>query len=175
MSQTQKMKPLDLIKRAKEKKNVSIVFDIPLADTSIKAELTAIAASEILIEQDLVLLDKLADCEKRGLHKKPFVETKWQKEISQFDAKTQEQLNRDKPRNAAEQHAQRFVWYETIRSLIPKHLNDPTTGGLLFPDAEDQEAFRELLASDAELFKLLTAKWRELNEKLGNLGEEAKN
>ena len=175
MSQTQKMKPLDLLKRAREKKNVSIIFDIPLDDTSIKAELTAIAASEIMIEQDLVLLDKLADCEKRGLHEKPFVESKWRKEISQFDAETKKRLEVDKPTNAAEQHAQRFVWYETIRSLIPKHLNDPTTGGLLFPDAQDQEVFRELLASDAELFKLLTEKWRELNDKLGLIGDEAKN
>ena len=78
MSQTQKMKPFELLKAARDKRRISITFDIPLDDQiKIRAELTAIDASEIMVEQDLVLLDKMADCERRGLHKKKFVESKW--------------------------------------------------------------------------------------------------
>jgi len=174
MSQTQKMKSFDIIKAARDKRKITIIFDLPIDGQVIKAELTAIDHDSILKEQNKIILREMAILEDEGMDKLPYVKSVWDKELKALDPEARKIVEKNPPENAADQQVKKFVWYETIKSLVPRYLRCAKEHDMLFND-ESLKVFAELMKYDASLFTLLSEKWRELNEKLGTIGDEAKN
>ena len=183
------LRPIELLKAAHEKKVAKVEFQIPIGDGKfIDAVLTAPDIFDIQEIQDKIYRKTFAEYRKEGLDTEPIDEAAWNREMDDTRKSMREKsksekeiedtvaaMEKEKPKNMAQQGALRISKIRTTQELIPLHLRDKKTGEFLFPSADDRRAFKEILCSDLSLMELLTQKYLELTLLVGKTEDDTKN
>lgn len=177
-----KQRPIDLLKNATRYKIVKADIDIPLdGEAVLEAYLSAPDIWSIRKEQEWLYDAALEEAELKGFGKKPIRDDEWQEQIKDIDANTEEgqktlqYMEKEKPKNRAQQKAQKIVRFETIQGILPKFLYDRSTGKLLFPTPGEQQAFIEIVKQNTELFTLLANAYTTLAAQVEENKETVKN
>ena len=180
------MKAIDLLKNANQNKIKSIEFVIPIDDNNgIDTVLQAPDLWSLKEEQEKVYHAKLVELCQEGYDQYPINEQDFNKEVENYLEnlkksgskdidKAVENYKKDRPKSLADQLAQRTSKYRTIFEILPKFLRYKENNKLLFPTAEEQKQFKDILSSNNKLFELLTGKYIELS-KLINEEDTEKN
>jgi len=180
---------LDVLKKARDKKEIKVDFEIQLGDVTLKAILTAPDYYSIWEEQNLVYQEKLAEYKGRGLDQFPINLEEWESELEQklatvpktakdYKQKIKEvrkQHEQEKPRNLAEQQASKFSRILMVQKLLPKFLRHAESNEPLFETPQEQAEFTSYVKSDPALMRLLANKYLELINAINAVGESAKN
>lgn len=170
-----KNKTLEMLRAAREKKRIEIVFEIPLGDTKLKAMLCGVDKYRLAEKIDVKKSYLYKEYCKDGLDKKSFDELEWQKDLANYkDAKIRERVAKEPPANLAEQKADKWARIYASHELIPQYLRDPETKEVLL-DEESQKVLREIAEEDTELQNLLTENFLKLFRETQEVAEEAKN
>lgn len=183
------LRPIELLKAAHEKKVARVEFQIPAGEGKfIDAVLTAPDIFDIQEIQDKIYRKTFAEYRKEGLEDEPIDEEAWNRELDETRKSMRDKgksdkeiedtvasLEKEKPRNMAQQGALRISKIRTTQELIPLHLRDKKTSEFLFPDKEDRRVFKEILCSDLSLMQLLTNKYLELTLLIGKTEDDVKN
>jgi len=166
-------KAIELFRKAKEKKNIDIKFNIEYGEAKVPAKLSITDIFRIVEEQDLQYTERYTHFQELGWEDKPIMEAEWQEILSRVDGKQKKALK--KPKNLADQKAQKFTQLHTVKKLIPQFLKNPDTDKLLFPTKEEQAEFTDYISSDMNLFNLLLNKFVEAMSRINETGETVKN
>ena len=168
-------KAIELIKKAREKQDLDVVFDLEVYGETIPILLSTIDYYDIIEAQDIEYKAAFARYRKKGLDEEPIDEVAWETGLKAYNKETQEILKKEKPQNMAQEAAQKFSKMKTIFDIIPKYMKDPKTKLALFPTKEDQEYIKELLSSDAKFMGLISEKFGELLSKSQEQKDTVKN
>ena len=162
-----------LIEAAYEKRKVEVRFKINIDGQEVPCMLSAIEYSDILKVQNKIYIREMAKAESEGLDKLPISESDWKKELDGVSAETRKVM--EKPANAAEQHAKKISWYETILDIMPEHLKQDKPGNPpLLNNPEEIALFKKLIKADGKLFGTLTEAWSKLNEMKKEINDSVK-
>lgn len=176
MGQVLKMQPSDLVRKANRSEKIEVTFDIEIGTEKFSALLTAPDMFEIAKQQERCKQKEYALCVEDGLQLRPINAEDWQDEIDKIeDSEVRKRLQESKPKNLADQIAEKNARLDTIRVLLPKALKNPEDRKPLFPTLDDQREFGEYISSHPSVMSLLTSKYVEIMNKLNEVNKTAKN
>ena len=153
--------------------------DIPLdGDAVIEAKLICPDLFELQEELEDLKKAAYAEGKAKGWHKlQPDID-EWREEINGYkesddfkDLSAKEkkekldELEKEKPKNLAEQRAPYKARLRIVRSILPKLLRDRKTGEKLFNTQEDVDAVSEIIGSNPELMSILSKAYSRLAAK----------
>ena len=171
------MNVAELVDKANKAKDIKESFELKLGGAPTKM---SIAVSDILTmisrEQERTYDTELAKCCMEGMQDLPINEDKWKKEFELLEDEDAIKAFKDnKPKNLAEQTAQRASKIAMIQTLLPKVIRDGISGDLLFKSFKEQEAFGRYLLMNEDQMKIVIEKWGAVMNKYSEVRQAAKN
>ena len=175
-----KKRVLDLIRKANEKRDVRVDFELKIGGEKLKLSLRNPDLVEISSLQELAKQRALAEARARGLDGFAINEDKWQAYLDEMTEnmnrddrrRTLKELEKEKPNNLAEQYALEAAKFETVRSIIPTMLYFGDE--LMFRTEEELSVYRGLIR-DVKVVSLLSQKFVELMNLFNAIEDAAKN
>ena len=170
---------LNILRAANERRAVQIDFDLVVDGVTIPVTMKGIDIIEVSRLQQLAIEKALFEAKQEGLDRLPVNEERWQQYVERTVANTKgkirkqilERLEREKPKNLAEQVALESSWYETGRKYIPRILY---VGNDLWFDESTLDEYYQMV-QDVDILSLLITKFVELLALQRSVEEAAKN
>ena len=171
---------LQKLQQANRYKINEVDVDIPLDDNEIiKAKLISPDYFQMNEQLEMLKLDAMDELIARGDDKKPINTAKWQEEIDGLknskeykellkvdQQKKLHDIEKEKPKNRAEQRAPYMARTRMVGSVIPRLLRDRETNEILFPTEQEVIAVSLKIGGSIELMTLLSTAFGELTTKM---------
>jgi len=181
--------PLQLLQAADRYKIHEEPIDIPLdGDQTLKAKLISPDLFELQEELEDLKKEALIEGRQKGWDKLPIDSDEWNEEIQGFKdskefkemnagekSKRLEDLQKNKPKNLAEQRAPYKARVRIVRYILPRLLRDVETGEKLFNTPDEIMAVSKIIGANPELMSLLSKAYSRLAAKNNESQEDAEN
>jgi len=179
MSKIDRHKALEIIRSANEKRQVQVDFNITIDGVDIPVTMKNIDLIKVSQIQQMALEKALYECRKDNLHLLPINEERWQQHLERatqnlrgkIKKEVLRRMEKEKPKNLAEQIALEISWYETGRKYIPQILY---CGDYLLFDESNIDDYYKII-KDMDLLTLLVNKFAELRTLQFEVEDAAKN
>ena len=165
---------LQLLKKAHDNETIKVEFDITIGSTTVPVVLTAGDRFEIAKIQEDIVQEHYLGYSERGWDNKPVNEADWETDLENMKPETREHFTKQKPKNLAQQMAQKFARVKTIKELIPRFLKTKD-GKKLCPTQADLDTMQEMIGESPVLMQLLAEKYTDLLTQEVEIGKAVKN
>ena len=172
---------LEILKNARAKRDISLDFKLELDGNTIDVTMTAPDMVWLSRVQETAKAKAKAEAVMDGLDMFPVDEEKWDNYLKLNTAKVNkredrvrivENLQKEKPRDLAEQIALESSWYETAKKIIPKIIL--VDDKKIFSTSDGLDLYMGLI-KDIKIYSLLMSKFAELMSTISAVGDTEKN